>query len=101
MLADSYAEGRTMTDDLKPLPDQEPLRSDWFIEQLGNSQQKVMSLTVQVRELKKQYKAAQERAEILEELVFDIVLDMRDGVDKTEIHERIRKVMQKLDGEDQ
>jgi phosphatidate phosphatase APP1 len=90
-----------MTDDLKPLPDQEPLRTDWFIEQLGNSQQKVMSLTVQVRELKKQYKAAQERAEILEELVFDIVLDMRDGVDKTEIHERIRKVMQKLDGEDQ
>ena len=90
-----------MTDDLKPLPDQEPLRSDWFITQLGNSQQKVMSLTVQVRELKKQYKAAQERAETLEELVFDIVLDMRDGVDKTEIHERIRKVMQKLDGEDQ
>ena len=90
-----------MTDDLKPLPDQEPLRSDWFIEQLGNSQQKVMSLTVQVRELKKQYKAAQERGEILEELVFDIVLDMRDGVHKTEIHERIRKVMQKLDGEDQ
>jgi uncharacterized protein YutD len=44
---------------------------------------------------------ARERAEILEELVFDIVLDMRDGVDKTEIHERIRKVMQKLDGEDQ
>jgi hypothetical protein len=101
MLADSYAEGRTMTDDLKPLPDQEPLRSDWFIEQLGNSQQKVMSLTVQVRELKKQYKAAQERGETLEELIFDIVLDMRDGVDKTEIHERIRKVMQKLDGEDQ
>jgi phosphatidate phosphatase APP1 len=90
-----------MTDDLKPLPDQEPLRSDWFIEQLGNSQQKVMSLTVQVRELKKQYKAAQERGETLEELIIDIVLDMRDGVDKTEIHERIRKVMQKLDGEDQ
>jgi phosphatidate phosphatase APP1 len=90
-----------MTDDLKPLPDQEPLRTDWFITQLGNSQQKVMSLTVQVRELKKQYKAAQERGETLEELVIDIVLDMRDGVDKTEIHERIRKVMQKLDGEDQ
>jgi uncharacterized protein YutD len=44
---------------------------------------------------------ARERAEILEELVLDIVLDMRDGVDKTEIHERIRKVMQRLDGEDQ
>jgi hypothetical protein len=90
-----------MTDDLKPLPDQEPLRSDWFIEQLGNSQQKVMSLTVQVRELKKQYKAAQERGETLEELVMDIVLDMQDGVLKSVIFERIRKVVQKLDGEDQ
>ena len=101
MLADSYAEGRTITDDLKPLPDQEPLRSDWFIEQLGNSQQKVMSLTVQVRELKKQYKAAQERGETLEELVMDIVADMQDGVLKSVIFERIRKVVQKLDGEDQ
>ena len=74
---------------------------DDLIVKLGQSQQKVMSLTVQVPALKKRGKAAEERAEILEELVFDIVLDMRDGVDKTEIHERIRKVMQKLDGEDQ
>jgi hypothetical protein len=85
-----------MTDDLKPLPDQEPLRSDWFIEQLGNSQQKVMSLTVQVRELKKQYKAAQERGETLEELVMDIVGHAGQDRDTG-----IRKVVQKLDGEDQ
>ena len=90
-----------MTDDLKLPPGREPLRTDWFVEQLGNSQQKVMSLTVQVRELKKQYKAAQERAEILEELVFDIVLDMQENVLKSAILERIRKVTQKLDGEDQ
>ena len=90
-----------MTDDLKPLPDQEPLRSDWFVEQLGNSQQKVMSLTVQKMALAKRLEVAEHRAEVLEELVFDIVLDMRDGVEKAEIHERIRKVMQVLDGEDQ
>ena len=88
-----------MTDDLKPLPDQEPMRTDWFITQLGNSQQKVMSLTVTCRRLEMAEQRARERAEVLEELVFDIVLDMRDGVEKTEIHERIRKVMQKLDEE--
>ena len=90
-----------MTDDLKLPPGREPLRSDWFIEQLGNSQQKVMSLTAQVRELKKRAKAAEDRAEVLEELVMDIVADMQDGVLKSVILERINKVMQKLDGEDQ
>ena len=74
---------------------------DDLIVKLGQSQQKVMSLTVQVRELKKQYKAAQERGETLEELVMDIVADMKDGVLKSVILERINKVMQKLDGEDQ
>jgi hypothetical protein len=74
---------------------------DDLIVRLGQSQQKVMSLSVEKRALAQRLEVAEERAEILEELVFDIVLDMRDGVDKTEIHERIRKVMQKLDGEDQ
>jgi hypothetical protein len=74
---------------------------DDLIERLGRSQQKIMSLSVEKRALAQRLDVAEERAEILEELVFDIVLDMRDGVDKTEIHERIRKVMQKLDGEDQ
>ena len=88
-----------MTDDLKLPPGREPLRTDWFVEQLGNSQQKVMSLTVQVRELKKRAKAAEERVEILEELVMGIMADCHDGVKDYEIAERIRKVMQKLDEE--
>ena len=90
-----------MTDDLKLPPGREPLRSDWFIEQLGNSQQKVMSLTVQVRKLKKRANAAEERAEILEELVMDVVADIKETVPSTAISERIFKVMQKLEwGED-
>jgi hypothetical protein len=89
-----------MTDDLKPLPDQEPMRTDWFITQLGNSQQKVMSLTVTCRRLEMAEQRARERAEVLEELVMDIVADMQDGVLKSVILERINKVMQKLD-EDQ
>jgi hypothetical protein len=86
-----------MTDNLKPPPDQEPMRSDWFITQLGNSQQKVMSLTVQVRELKKRAKAAEERAEILEELVMDVAADLHEGVSASKIDYRIGKVMQKLE----
>ena len=72
---------------------------DDLIVRLGRAMQKVMSLSVEKRALAQRVEVAEERAEILEELVFDIVLDMRDGVDKTEIHERIRKVMQKLDGD--
>ena len=90
-----------MTDDLKPPPDQEPMRSDWFVEQLGASQQKVMSLTVQVRELKKRAKAAEERAEILEELVVDVAADLYEGVSASKIDQRIGDVMKKLAGEDQ
>ena len=88
-----------MTDDLKLPPGREPLRSDWFAEQLGRSQQKVMSLTVTCRRLEMAEQRARERAEILEELVRDIVADMQDGVLKSVIQERIRKVMQKLDEE--
>lgn len=40
--------------DLSPQlpPGREPLRSDWFIEKLGATQQQVMHLTVQNRALK-------------------------------------------------
>jgi hypothetical protein len=89
-----------MTDDLKLPPGREPLRSDWFVEQLGASQQKVMSLTVTCRRLEMAEQRARERAEILEELVMDIVADIKETVPSTEIVERISKVMQKLD-EDQ
>ena len=90
-----------MSDDLKLPPGREPLRSDWFIEQLGASQQKVMSLTVQVRALKKRAKSAEERAEILEELVMDVVADLRDGVRASKIDHRIGKVMQRLGYDEQ
>ena len=90
-----------MTDDLKPPPDQEPMRSDWFVEQLGASQQKVMSLTVQNRALNKRVERAEERAEILEELVMDVAADLHEGVSASKIDYRIGKVMQKLEwGED-
>jgi hypothetical protein len=88
-----------MTDDLKLPPGREPLRSDWFFEQLGNSQQKVMSLTIQNRALKKQLEKRDQRADALEALVMDVVIDMRGNVLKGVIQERIRKVMQKLDKE--
>ena len=68
---------------------------DDLIVKLGQSQQRVMSLTVQNRALKKRV----ERAEVLEELVMDIVLDMQENVLKSEILDRIRKVMQRLDEE--
>lgn len=87
-----------MSDDSKLPPGREPLRSDWFIAQLGNSQQKVMSLTVENMQLKKRAKAAEERAETLEELVMDVVADLREGVSASKIDYRIGKVMQKLEG---
>ena len=86
-----------MTNDLKLPPGREPLRSDWFVEQLGASQQKVMSLTVQNRALEKRLEVAEHRAEVLKELVMDIVADMQDNVLKSVILERIFKVMQKLE----
>ena len=87
--------------DTKLPPGREPLTSDWFAEQLGNSQQQVMSLTVQNRALKKRLERIEERAEILEELVMDIVADMQDNVLKSVILERIGKVMQRLDYDEQ
>ena len=72
---------------------------DDLIVRLGQSQQKVMSLSVEKRALEKRLEVAEHRAEVLEELVMDIVADMQDGVLKSVILERINKVMQKLDEE--
>jgi hypothetical protein len=82
--------------DLNIPPGREPLRSDWFAEQLGNSQQKVMGLTVENRALKKKLKRIEERAEILEELVMDVARDLYEGVADYKIDYRIGKVMQRL-----
>jgi hypothetical protein len=77
------------------------MTQDDLIERLGQAQQKVMSLTVTCRRLEMAEQRARERAEVLEELVMDIVADCREGVKDYEILERITKVMQKLDGEGQ
>ena len=71
-----------------------------LIERLGKTMQVAMHLLTKNRELRERVEVAEERAEILEELVMDIVADMQDGVLKSVILERINKVMQKLDGED-
>ena len=70
-----------------------------LVERLGQAQQRVMSLTVQVRELKKRAKAAEEWAEILEDLVMDVAADLHEGVSASKIDYRIGKVMQRLDHE--
>jgi len=81
-------------------PGREPLRSDWFAEQLGRSQQKVMGLTVKCRRLEIAEQKARERGEILEELVMDLVADMREGRAPSEMLARVRKVVGELDGDD-
>ena len=74
---------------------------DDLIVRLGRAMQKVMSLSVEKRALEKRLGVAEHRAEVLEELVFDIVADIKETVPSTEISERIFKVMQKLEwGED-
>jgi len=89
----------TTNEQSKLPPGREPLTSDWFAEQLGASQRKVMSLTVAKRALEKRLERVEERAEVLEELVLEIVLDLRDGVAVSEIHKRIGKVMRGLDAD--
>jgi hypothetical protein len=42
----------TMNEQSKLPPGREPLRNDWFVQQLGASQQRVMSLTVENRTLR-------------------------------------------------
>ena len=90
-----------MNDQSKLPPGREPLTSDWFAEQLGQSQQKAMALAVENRALKKKLKRIEERAETLEELVMDVVADLREGVKDSEIDYRIGKVMQKLEWQDE
>jgi hypothetical protein len=89
-----------MNEQTKLPPGREPLTSDWFAEQLGASQQKLMSLTVENRALKKRLKKVEERAEILEELIMDVVADLREGVSHAVIDLRIGRIMQRLDGDD-
>ena len=90
-----------MTDEKSKLPPgREPLRSDWFVEQLGASQQKVMSLTVAKRRLEARLDQVEERAEVLEELVMDVVADIQENVLRAVILERIAQVMERFVADD-
>ena len=72
---------------------------DDLIVRLGRSQQNLMSMTVQCRRLEMAEQRARERAEILEELVMDVVADLHEGVSASKIDQRIGDVMKKLDEE--
>ena len=73
------------------------MTNDDLIEKLSKSQQAVMSLTVENRALKKRLERIEQRADVLEELIMDVVADLREGVKDSEIDYRIGKVMQRLD----
>ena len=75
------------------------MTNDELIERLGQAQQKVMSLTVAKRQLENRLGKVQARAEVLEELIMDVVADMQDNVLKSVILERINKVMKRLDAD--
>jgi hypothetical protein len=89
-----------MNEQTKLPPGREPLTSDWFAEQLGASQQKLMSLTVENRALKKRLENIEYRVDVLEALIMDVVADLREGVSHAVIDLRIGRIMQRLDGDD-
>jgi len=76
------------------------MTNDELIERLGQAQQKVMSLTVAKRQLEKRLEKVEEWVEVLEELIMDVVDDLRAGVKDSEIDYRIGKVMQRLNADD-
>jgi hypothetical protein len=77
------------------------MTNDELIERLGQAQQKVMTLTVTNRRLKKQLENIEYRADALEALVMDVLDDMDEGKQPYEVEYRINRVMQRLAGEDQ
>jgi hypothetical protein len=76
------------------------MTNDDLVEKLSKSQQAVMSLTVQNRQLRDRAEKAEYRAEVLEELVMDVVADLQDNLSADKIERRIRAVIQRLDEDD-
>jgi len=70
---------------------------DWFIEKLGQSQQKVMSLTVANRALERKLERVEARSELLEGLVMDVMLDLEEGLAAEFVLERVHAVMKEVD----
>jgi hypothetical protein len=79
---------------------EEAMTNDDLIEKLGQAQQKVMSLTVAKRRLEARLEKVEERADILEELIMDVVADLREGASHAGIDLRIGRIMQRLDADD-
>jgi len=79
--------------------EQEMIQDDLIVK-LGQSQQKVMSLTVAKRRLEARLEKVEERADILEELIMDVVADLREGASHAGIDLRIGRIMQRLDADD-
>ena len=61
--------------------------NDDLIERLGQAQQKVMSLTVQNRQLRDRAEKAEYRADVLEKLVMDVAADL--GLRRGRIQDRL------------
>jgi hypothetical protein len=76
------------------------MTNDDLVEKLSKSQQAVMSLTVQNRQLRDRAEKAEYRADVLEELIMDVVADLREGASHAGIDLRIGRIMQRLDGDD-
>ena len=85
-------------------PGREPLRADWFVEKLGASTQRVMSLMQANADLKTALERADARAEYLEEAVLEILLDLKEGRNVEEIqaqvYEHLNRLDEMLEGED-
>lgn len=75
------------------------MTNDELIEALGRAQQKVMTLTVANRRLKKQLENIEYRADVLEALVMDVVADLQENVLRAVVLKRINAVMQELDAD--
>jgi len=90
--------GQAMKKDNEILPGVEPLRSDWFVEKLGQAQQKVMSLTVENRALKKRLERIEERADRLDELVMDAYMS---GFLDEDMTRNFTAVLSELNGDEQ
>ena len=97
---------------LSKLPEgRKPLPDEWFAER-AQMQDRIKELEKQLRwvlyerdatfkSMLNRAETAEERAEALEELVMDVVADLREGVSASKIDYRIGKVMQKMEWKDE
>ena len=78
-------------------PGREPLRADWFVEKLGQSQQQVMSLTLAKRRLENAVSVLENRADFLEEVLTEAFADLKEGRDPGEVREVLGAALTRLD----